>query len=950
MNIQDKELLNELVLESREHLSAIEPDLLALEQSGAAVSDDIINRLFRAVHSIKGGFSFFGIEKVTRLAHAMENVMGRIRDKALVITPECVDGLLLGVDKLRSMLDDVGHAGSASIDEELRRLTPFLADGGGPAQALGPQGKLELDRDVRGRHPDVSDDRIFEALRHGKQVYEIVVYSQTDLVDKKLTPLSMMELWEKIGDVLDVTIDAGAVLSLAGSSRKNVPYSVLFATVLEPDLIGPGVGIPEQQINTLDMTKVKEAFKATHTASSEGADAPKKKGAEETGQQQAAKESKIEDALRVKVSLLNNLMNLAGELVLSRNQLMQSVNHKLSESLSTETAFKNSERTIERSCATVLDMVRRGAAGAEPQIAGELDRIQKAFSQGFDLRLVDLQGLRGILQNIDLVTSMLQENIMQTRLQPISIVFSKFPRVIRDLAKKCGKEANLTVIGQNVELDKSIVELLSDPLTHLIRNAVDHGIETPKKRSDAGKEPAGQIVLRAYHEGGKVNIEIQDDGAGINTSRVREKAIQLGLVKPELVAAMSDADMYQFIMAPGFSTAEVVSDVSGRGVGMDVVKTNIERLGGTVEIHSVPGEGTRFTLRLPLTLAIISSLMVTAEGRRFAVPQVNIEELVRVRSRDVTKKIEHIGGAEVFRLRNRLLPLVRLAAVLGIQPTVERKDSSERMPDQRTRWSDRRGVPGTDTEEPEAAPSAEEHRSGADRRTSVRNAVKIVVLRSGENLFGLVVDEVHDSEEIVVKPLSGYLKTCICYAGSTIMGDGTVSMILDANGLSRLANLNFASIESENAKEQARLEKATVASRKTDNLLLFTIGGTERFAIRLSDVARVEKVPTAKIQQVSDKEYLTYEEYSMRLIRLERYLPISRSTAQPEEIYVIVPKAAPQPLGIATALVDDVVNTEMAIDTKSVHGRGLLGSIIIGSNLTLLLDLPGLYESIKQEA
>jgi two-component system chemotaxis sensor kinase CheA len=660
-------------------------------------------------------------------------------------------------------------------------------------------------------------------------------------------------------------------------------------------------------------------------------------------------EMRTEDALRVKVDLLNKLMNLAGELVLSRNQLLQGMNRPVSASLESDRIFKEFDRQVKQSCDRVGESIAHDPGSVKTIMATEIERLQKAFRQSLAFKMADLPGLRAVMQNLDLVTSMLQESIMQTRLQPISVLFSKFPRIIRDLAKKLGKEAELTLVGQDVELDKSIIELLSDPLTHLIRNSVDHGIEIPEHRVAAGKNRTGQVVLRAFHEGGKVNIQIRDDGGGIDTARVRAKAVEKKLIAAEAAVRLSDIEVNRFIMSAGFSTAEKVTDVSGRGVGMDVVKTNIEKLGGTIEISSIFGRGTSITMQLPLTLAIISSLVVKAEGRRFAIPQVGIEELVRIRAIDIAKKIERVGRSEVYRLRGRLLPLVRLAQVLRLQPTFVDPETGKRMIDKRSRWSDRRG-----TNEHEKEPDAkgkdevtgERREHGPDRRSNMHNAVKIVVLRVGENRFGLVVDDVFDSEEIVVKPLSSYLKSIGCYAGSTIMGDGSVAMILDPNGLSRLAELKFEELEKANEAEKERL--AAEHGKIFQDVLLFDNGAEERLGVELSRIARIERVENDRIERIGSREFVRYNENTLPLIRLQDYLPVAPPAQRKSYQFVIVPKADTNPIGIAIEQVHDVVHTEITVDTSGIKGKGIIGSAVMNSRMTLLVDIQEILEHARE--
>jgi two-component system, chemotaxis family, sensor kinase CheA len=627
--------------------------------------------------------------------------------------------------------------------------------------------------------------------------------------------------------------------------------------------------------------------------------------------------------------------------VLSRNQLIQRLSSPFSE-----------QPEVERVIRMVLDAVegysRRfaensgtdGAASADRQ--NEIRRLKQMIHDAFAFRLTDLRGVNGIVQSVDRVTSMMQENIMQTRMQPLSVVFSKFPRVVRDLSRKLDKQINLVQQGQDVELDKSIIEQLSDPLTHLIRNSASHGIEPSEERKRKGKDPVGQIMLRAFHEGGKVNIEIIDDGAGIDARTIKKKAIEKGLISEEAAEAMSERELQMLVFAPGLSTAAAVNDVSGRGVGMDVVKTNIERLGGSVDLQSSPGEGARFLMQLPLTLAIIPSLIVTAEGKRFAAPQVGLEEIVRIRACELTEKIEKIQNSEVLRLRGALLPLVRLADVLGIAPTYIDPATGERRPERRKRWSDRRHDHtrnGADTSEEEA--KYKERRTGKrDRRESVRNAVKVLVLRTGKNLLGLVVDEVSDSEEIVVKPLSEYFKSCLCYSGATIMGDGKVAMILDPSGIASVARLDFSQIE-----ESAEAERGQAADEigKAREILLFNNDASEHFALPLSAIARIEKREESELESVGGKLFLKYDNAMIRVVKLHDYLPVSPPAKAHESIFVIVPKSKSRPIGIGAYGVDDVVQFAGKLDTENIRAEGIAGSLVLKNvGVTIMLDLPAL--------
>ncbi len=864
--MNDENLLSELIVESKDHLAAIEPDLLAMEKGGQ-VPPETINRIFRAVHSIKGGFGFFGLENIKALSHSMENVMVRVRNGALPMTSAIVDAFLAGVDKLRVMLDDVRRSDQISYDDVASKLAPFLdakevAPSHGNGAAAVPMENLSL------RQLPVSRDELLAAARHGKNLYAVRVRLKTDLEWKGRTALDLLREIQSFGELHDSWLDLASITGLDNCLDKELAYTLVISSVLETDLMTEALHIDPSQVRAFPKKTIPAELGVTS--------APKPSATAKPAQAQAsaataAEQPQVAETVRVRVELLNKLVNLAGELVLSRNQLMQRLKNE------------------------------------------------------------DELGLKHVLQNVDLVTSELQESILNTRMQPIGSIFGKLPRMVRDLSKSLGKEIDLSLSGENVELDKSILEALMDPLTHLVRNCVDHGIEPPAERQAVAKPAAGRIALRAFHEGGQVNIEIRDDGRGINIERIRAKALENGLLTKEQAQGVSDKELHDLMFEPGFSTAEKVTEISGRGVGLDVVKTNIEKLGGLVEVGSQVGRGTTFTLKLPLTLAIIPSLIVTCEDRRFAVPQTGLDELVRLRAGDVSRRIEKVQGKDVLRLRGKLLPLVRLNELLKIPPTFVHPQTGERLADGRKNLADRR--------QSGQEKSREQRRSErADRRQSWKSAINIVVLKVGHDRFGLIVESLIDTEEIVVKPLSEYVVSCKCYAGATIMGDGKVAMILDPIGISHQAGLRFSEVDREALYEQDRVEREL----NRQDILLFDNGTPERFGVELADIARIEKIQCSGIERVGEKEFLRSGDVVLQLIRLHQHLPVTAPQRESSSCFVIVPKRAQQPCGIVASNVQDFARTKLVLDRTGLRAAGLKGSALIQSALTLILDVEGL--------
>jgi two-component system chemotaxis sensor kinase CheA len=555
------------------------------------------------------------------------------------------------------------------------------------------------------------------------------------------------------------------------------------------------------------------------------------------------------ETIRVGVNLLDKLMTLVGELVLARNQLMQLTN------------------TLEDA------------------------------------------GLQAVSEHMNLIATELQEQVMKTRMQPIGNIWGQFPRTVRDVALGCGKEVAIEMEGKETELDKTIIEAIKDPLTHLVRNSVDHGIELPEDRLKAGKDRVGRLILRAFHESGQVNIEISDDGAGLNLERIRKKAIERALITAEQAARMPEREVFNLIFLPGFSTAEKITNVSGRGVGMDVVKTNVEKIGGAVDIQSSLGRGTTVRVKIPLTLAIIPALVVTCGGERYAIPQVSLLELVRIEPDDVEKSVELVHGAPVYRLRGRLLPLVYLNRELKLA-------------------AETRSEMGSD------------------------GAVNIVVLRADDRRFGLIVDQINDTEEIVVKPLRKQLKTVRTFAGSSIMGDGKVALILDVLGLAQRASVVT---ETRDRNTTEKTAESVQAATEKQTFLLFAGPGDSRMAIPLSALARLEEFPVAQVEMSGSQWVTQYRGQILPLVRLnvaleERRNKLRALQARPAldsgPIQVLVLNHEGRSFGLVVERIVDIV--EDRADVKSPATRSaVLYSVVIGDRVTEMLDIPAILRTAE---
>jgi chemotaxis protein histidine kinase CheA len=1156
MSDMDDSLLQEFLVESREHLETIEPDLLILETQQEGADHETINRIFRAIHTIKGASGFFGLEAIKRLSHVMENMLMAFRDGKMCPSPTNVDPLLQGVDLLRQMVDNVSESEtvpyqevyhhiesimnqgevppktsvttpttptepqawfceqpththalwerfkadtyiqsqkegcyfyllsglkeiektssfcdsvgliiakddtrillSTVIDPELMRINvdgiatlehlPFIEpmtisttsttgartscdDTSIPCtqstlDALSDESETQLEeeaeeanvalheamaqwgfaKDLIARFP--SSMKSQELLQMAAEGYHL--YMGIDLlpsVRKQLPSFAKVYYSDEIGDLFfsvvehDILLktlevdakhllaypwpkaftivfaeyrkklndhlvkimnadptfianqtvltdpefyvrqgfpsifteyflpdantlrqhvlvgerpyilmvepkkvdEAQAVLSTVGTviEQHKTPQGLeglLFMTVLEPLLLEATlegsvhnlseIELPQgyklqieslrKQMHLQQQLKAKQVSTPAvgssnnpSTLSTPGATtANTVKTPPKTSNTSSSGINPEVETVRVKIDLLDRLMDMVGELVLCRNQLVRSFNN-----LSKTQALKGGDQT-------------------------------------------DQQKLSSLVQNMSFIATSLQDRILQMRMQTLDGLFKKFPRVVRDLSQSLQKDIAIEISGQDVELDKSVIEVLSDPLTHMIRNCCDHAIETPQEREVAGKNPRGTIRLRAYHNVGRIHVEVVDDGRGIDPEKVGSKALEKGLVSQDKLDTMSEQDIIQLVFLPGFSTAEKVTDVSGRGVGMDVVRSKIEKVGGSVSIHSEVGVGTTFTIKIPLTLAIINSLIVSVQGKRFAIPQVNILEILRIGNSTRTNewKIDRVGNTEVVQLRGELLPLVRLEKILHWDSVT-------------------------------TAPSVQENGTHTD--------LNILVLRHGDHQYGLVVNRIEDLEEIVMKPLSGLLHHTRCFSGTTILGDGSVVMILDPQAIANMEDLQFCEKE---ARKTFGLPAMDARVEECVKVLLFKNHEAETFAVPLRDMLRIEQIDLTEIKVVSGREFIECRGHMLSIIRLEDYLPVRPAEFSQSTAYLLLPKLGCQKMGVLISEFMDEMDVNLHEDEQLFEEREIRNSVLVEHELVPLLDINlllkrnGIFKEIMENA
>jgi len=762
------DLVNEFVTEARENLVVLDQELVRFEQTPN--DKEILSNIFRMMHTIKGTCGFLGLPRLEKVAHAGEDVLGKYRDGELAPTPNSVTSILKCIDHIRSIVENLSEHGSEGEGDDSGLIGELKAiiDGDMGGAALAPAAATSLNS-----APPLSPEGFPVAAEFLAEVEQV-----SGAPGPTVSP-----------DGFPVAAEFLAEVEQATNAEKSA-VSVISTPAVDPSKAEPRRVEPKTEALKVDTSKEKPASQT----------------------------------IRVNVDVLENLMTLVSEMVLTRNQLLQLT------------------RTID-------DSIFK-----EP-----IERLSRT-------------------------TSELQEGVMKTRMQPIGNAWGKLPRIVRDLANELGKKINLAMHGEDTELDRQVLELIQDPLTHMVRNSADHGLERPEERLSVGKDEIGTIHLSAFHEGGHIIIEIRDDGRGINTEKVRAKIIERGLATAEEVAAMDDSVVNQYIMRAGFSTAEKVTKVSGRGVGMDVVRSNIEKIGGTIEFKSVFGQGSTFTIKIPLTLAIISSLIVESGNERFALPQIAVNEVVRISERS-EHRIEALNGAPVLRLRNRLLPLVNLSDLLGLQ--------GETKP-----WN-----PGRNTYEG-----------------------YVVICRNGSQVMGVIIDSISDAEEIVVKPLSSILGSTKYFSGNTILGDGRVILILDLNGLA-------SSLSQEAVQAQAADKQAEEVVSSGESILLFRTMQEGLKAVSLSHVQRIESLDMATTETVQGEVVVQYRDRLLPLLSFDGTKGIRRQGRQ----QILVFGEAENAVGLAIDTIVDIAHDELRIQ-KPARMEGLSGSGIVSGRAVDIVD------------
>lgn len=923
------DLLQEFLTETNESLGALDVQLVQFEQNPHDTGT--LGNIFRLMHTIKGTCGFLGLPRLESVAHAGENVLGKFRDGQLEVTPAAVSAILGSIDKIRELLGGLEATGEepAGDDASLVAELNAMAEGKSPATSAGATADAT----------DAADDDAVEIAVDGIDgisVPKALTANDIDLVRDsfaQVAPITEKTVEIFYGRLFEISPHLKSLFHDDAKRQGQMLIDTISRVVAgldDPDSLIAGIeelgerhdadrvqegdydAIGEALLWTLETglggaftTEVREAWARVYRLAAvvmiRAADAAKHRAANASRQRStaAAPLPKNEFGAPVAQDLLDevNAAIAAGKRAATGEEIareMQAERKKESMQETKTEVAKPAPKPAAAAPAVDDGKAPKESAAAQASIRVNVDVLEGLMTLVSELVLTRnqlLQMVRGLdeseftgpLQRLSHITTDLQEGVMKTRMQPIGNAWAKLPRIVRDLSIETKKKIDLKMIGAETELDRQVLELIKDPLTHMVRNSADHGIEPPEDRKHAGKPETGSITLNAFHEGGHIIIEIADDGRGLNTDRIRAKCLERGLATETDLAAMSDRQVQQFIFKAGFSTAEKVTNVSGRGVGMDVVRTNIETIGGTIEFQSTAGKGSSFTIKIPLTLAIVSGLIVACGGERFAIPQISVLELVRI-AEGSAHGIETIDAAQVLRLRDRLLPLISLSNLFKLEGNPETEKGDEMF---------------------------------------------IVVTQVGSRTFGIIVDQVFDTEEIVVKPVAPILRDIPYYSGNTILGDGSVIMILDPNGIADgMGNVD--------AKGEAQHDDGAATLRAGDRaaFLVFTAGGEDLLAVPLGLIARLEEIDFAEVEHAHGQNVIQYRGKLMPLIPCQPNGTVPAKGNKP----VIVFADEGRSMGLVVDEIVDIVEDNLNVELKA-DKPGLLGAAIIGGKTTEIIDV-----------
>ena len=852
--------LDDFEAEAKAHIEVIEAAFL--DVASLVRDPKLMNNVFRTAHSLKGTAGFFFLEKIVSIAHELESVFSQIKDGNLEVDGEITDIVLQSVDCLRDLVDNIN-------DEDAIDTAPLIET----LKKYSDTANHQNQKSAKAHIPFALDDpetekALKKATRYGHKLYYINVSFNRGLGEYYKHPEIMFDSILSIGSILKAIVNGNAdeiiseqdpaamaaklINALAESDTSTL--ELLVASVLEFELFSIATEIDEKHIHPLSkelLLSANSGKSSEYPGSLPPAPTPPPglPKAETGAAYIKTSENTNSSSIRLDISTITALVDLANEMILTRNRL-------------------NSAVTEHRK---------------------------------------EIAGIMPILHDMNRLTSEIQERVMLTRMQPVSVVFGKFPRIIHDTAKALNKEIEIEILGGDVTLDKYLLDSLADPITQLVKNSADHGVERAGRRAALGKPQKGKITLNAYMRDGSAIIEIADDGAGIDVQALARKGLDTGILTEDALLSMSESEIFDLIFEPGFSTAKEVTNMSGRGVGMDIVKTNIEKLGGVIEIESEIGKGTTIRLKMPLTLSVLRILIVTIDSVRYAVPEINVERIVRIRGSMPSKRLERLNNSLVLSLDGHVLPLVTMeeidAKAKGLEP-----------------------------------PSAE----ALLERSLRRDVNKCLVLKTDDRYFALLIDDAIETEQTLVKPLPEFLKSCLCYSNVTVLGNGSAIAILSAEGILRL-------MEIEGASKADFSEECAKGGSEERQYIIFKCSGSEYYALETCEISRIETIDPMHIQDIGSANYINIAGETVRIIRPEKYIPVRTRRYTEEKLYMLTLKKSPSPMGFLVGKVLDKVEGVFELAHDQLCSEYIFGTGTFDEKVIIFLNPAAITEEIEKD-
>lgn len=846
--IDTEVFLDDFQIESKLHLEEIESAFLNADV--LANDPKMMDKIFRAAHSIKGSAGFFSLTKIVAVAHGLENVFSQIKDGDLAIDEEITDLALKSVDCLVKLVDNVHSDDSIDTEDLVETLKKY-------SKTEKPDTREE-ETEMPFTFNDPSTKKELEnAARYGHKLYYVNINFNRSLGQYYKYPDNLISNFLSIGSIVEAVVNKNTEKIIKGTNSAELTEKIiteltvhdtsklelLVTSVLELELFAAAADIDKKYIRHLPGIK-KEFSEDSNELS--GSDLSKQETVSGI-----ASEQKGNFSIRLDVSAINNLMDLTNEMILSRNQLLSAVSD-----------YRKS-----------------------------------------------IPGLAPVLHDMNRLTTAIQEKVMLTRMQPVSVIFSKFPRIIRNTAKALNKDIQIEISGENVALDKYLLDSLADPITQIVKNAADHGVEQAERRLRLNKPPKGTITLNAYMGDGSAVIEVSDDGSGIDTEVLKRKSIELGKITEETAASMSKSEILDLVFEPGITTANEITNLSGRGVGMDIVKTNIEKLKGSIEIDSEIDKGTTVRLKIPLTLSAIRSLIVSIDNILYAVPETNVERIVRIQRDAPSKRLERVNKSIVLSLDGQIIPVVTMKEI-------EAKIKGQ------------------------ALPSAEEE---LEKRNEC-DVTKCLVLKEDDKSFALLIDDALQTEQILINSLPVFFKNCPCYSNVTVLGNGNTIMILDARGIIRLMGIEAAADIANEKNEEAQAYK-----KDEKQIIIFQCSGTEYYALETSEILRVETIHQNDVQEIGEEYFVNIADTTVRAVRPEDFAPVKKSDYTEDKLYLLRLKKSVSPIGLLAGKVLDMAEGVFALDTDRIKSEFVFGTGIYNKKIVIFLNSSAIARKIEKE-